>query len=225
MRARSFYHLCEHKTIYLGAGRADRRRARSAAQGRAHLSRTDLPQPEDLRILNSRPKTSYAVSEECLRIYARRSFPTGAAAACATRSSPRCAPEWRDAYDAGHVHRVHGAAGPRPYGAGRQDLPQRACSISRRDIAERPPRSTSSNDPEAFAKREQLRAMDISCDAVILFARAARRAGPEQCGRGDRSGRARPNWKRSPTSATTCRPTPRAISTRRCNTTGSATWR
>ena len=33
-------------------------------------------------------------------------------------------------------------------------------------------------DPEAYGKREQLTAMDIACDALILFRRAPRRSGP-----------------------------------------------
>ena len=60
------------------------------------------------------------------------------------------------------------------------------------------------HDPQAYAKREQLQAMDIACDALILFARRhADLAESEPLGKLTDAGR--PNWRGSPTSAATCR--------------------
>ena len=64
MRARAFLHLCEHKTIYLGDDElivGERGPRPKAAPTFPELTCHSL---EDLRILNSRPKTNYAVAEE-----------------------------------------------------------------------------------------------------------------------------------------------------------------
>ena len=75
MRARSFMHLCEHQTLYLGPGElivGERGPRPKAVPTYPELT---YHSEQDLQILNSRPKTSYAVSDECLRIYREKIIP------------------------------------------------------------------------------------------------------------------------------------------------------
>ena len=84
-----------------GRRRADRGRARAAAQGRAHLSRADLPQrggSADPRLPREDAVTPSA--EECLEIYGGKIIPFWQGRACGTRFS-RVPAEWKDAYEAG----------------------------------------------------------------------------------------------------------------------------
>ena len=68
MRAKSFYYLCEKKTICVDDGElivGERGPCGKAVPTYPELTCHSL---EDLRILDSRPKTSYRVSPECLRV-------------------------------------------------------------------------------------------------------------------------------------------------------------
>ena len=103
MRARAFHHLCEHKTIYLGDGElivGERGPRPKAVPTYPELTCHSL---EDLRILDSRPQDRLPRRRrECLEAYERDGHPLLARPlACATGSSPRCPPEWHEAYDAG----------------------------------------------------------------------------------------------------------------------------
>ena len=116
----------------LGRRGTDRGRTGPDAQSGADLSRTDLPSLEDLEILNSRPKTSYAV---------RRRLPPGLPGAGdsvlartqhARQDLRRHVAQLDRGLRSGDLHRVHGAAGAGPHGAGRQDLPQGADGLPTR---------------------------------------------------------------------------------------------
>ena len=56
---------------------------------------------EDLRILNSRPKTSYAVSDECLQVYEEKIIPYWRGRSMRDKIFAAMSPEWLAAYDAG----------------------------------------------------------------------------------------------------------------------------
>ena len=100
----------------------------------------------------------------------------------------------------------------------------RACSTSRPTS----PRAIAAldfvSDPEACDRREQLAAMRIACDAVILLRRAPRRAGRASWPAASADpARARRAARASPPSAAACPAhAPARLSTRRCRRTGSA---
>ncbi len=169
MRAKSFYHLCEHKTIYIGEDElivGERGPAPKAVPTYPELTCHSV---EDLRILNSRPKTSYAVSEECIAAYAQKIIPYWRDRSMRGRIFAAMEPQWIEAYGAGIFTEFmeqrapgHTVLDDKIYRKGMIDF--------KRDIAEAMARLDVLNDPQALAKREQLAAMDISCDAVMLFA-------------------------------------------------------
>lgn len=169
MRALNFYHLCEHKTLYLGDGElivGERGPQPKAVPTYPELTCHSL---EDLRILNSRPKTNYDVDEECLRAYAETVIPYWRGRTMREHIFAQMSPEWLAAYEAGLFTEFmeqrapgHTVADDKIYRKGLRDF--------QRDIAVAIERLDFLNDPNALAKREQLRAMSISCDAVILFA-------------------------------------------------------
>ena len=75
MRAKSFLHLCQHKTIYLGAGElivGERGPAPKLVPTFPELTCHSI---EDLKILNSRPKTWYRVDDEAIRLYEEKVIP------------------------------------------------------------------------------------------------------------------------------------------------------
>ena len=169
MRARSFHHLCEHKTIFLGDGElivGERGPRPKAVPTYPELTCHSL---EDLRILHSRPKTSYAVSEACLTVYEQEVIPYWRGRSMRDRLFEAVPEEWRAAYDAGLFTEFmeqrapgHTVLDDKIYRKGMLDF--------KREIAEALAALDLARDPEAYDRREQLAAMDIACDAVILFA-------------------------------------------------------
>jgi len=170
MRAKSFYYLCEHKTIFLGPGElivGERGPRPKAVPTYPELTCHSL---EDLEILNSRPKTNYAVSDECLQVYREKIIPYWRGRSIREKLFAAMDEEWLAAYEAGMFTEFmeqrapgHTVLDDKIYRKGMLDF--------KREIAAAAGSLDYCNDPEAYAKREQLAAMDIACDAVILFAR------------------------------------------------------
>lgn len=169
MRARAFLHLCQHKTIYLGDGElivGERGPRPKATPTFPELTCHSL---DDLRILNSRPKTSYAVDRECLRVYEEKVIPYWRGRSIRDKMFQELPGEWRDAYEAGIFTEFmeqrapgHTVLDGKIYRKGMLDFKQDiAAALAGLDFL---------GDPEAYSKRESLKAMDIACDAVIVFA-------------------------------------------------------
>jgi pyruvate formate-lyase/glycerol dehydratase family glycyl radical enzyme len=170
LRALAFELLCRHKTIYLGDDElivGERGPAPKVVPTFPELSCHSL---RDLETLDSRPKTSYDVDKECLEAYERTIIPYWTGRSMRDRMFAELPEEWERAYSAGVFTEFmeqrapgHTVLDDKIYGKGMLDFKQEIARASADiDIA---------GDPEASDKRSQLRAMDIACDAVILFAR------------------------------------------------------
>ena len=169
MRARSFLDLCEKKTLHLGE-----RELIVGERGPAPKVVPTFPEltchsVEDLRILDSRPKTSYAVAPEVIEAYEREVIPYWRGRSLRDRIFATLPPEWHALYEAGLFTEFmeqrapgHTVLDDKIYGRGLVDF--------KADIAAGLGALDTRKDPEAWAKREQLLAMDIACDAVLLFA-------------------------------------------------------
>ena len=177
MRARSFYYLCERKTIYLGEEElivGERGPEPKAVPTYPELTCHSL---EDLQILNSRPKTRYAVSDACLGLYREKIIPYWRGRSMRDKLFAVLPQEWHAAYDAGIFTEFmeqrapgHTVLDDKIYRQGMLDF--------QRQIADAVAALDFLHDAEAYAKREQLAAMSIACEAVMLFAqRHAQRAG------------------------------------------------
>jgi len=182
MRALSFRHLCEHKTIWMGEDElivGERGPRPKATPTYPELTCHSL---EDLRILHSRPKTRYAVSDECRKVYAEKIIPYWRGRSMRDRLFEAMSGEWRAAYDAGLFTEFmeqrapgHTVLDGKIYRQGMLDFKREiAGAIAALDFL---------NDPEAYEKREQLRAMDIACDALLLFAARHAALAREQAAR------------------------------------------
>jgi len=169
MRARSFYYLCEHKAIYLGEDElivGERGPEPKAVPTYPELTCHSV---EDLQILNSRPKTSYAVSEACLRLYREKIIPYWHGRSMRDKLFAALPQPWHAAYEAGIFTEFmeqrapgHTVLDDKIYRKGMLDC--------KREIAEAIALLDFLGDPDAYARLEQLKAMDVACDAAILFA-------------------------------------------------------
>jgi len=169
MRALAFRHLCERKTIYIGDDElivGERGPKPKAVPTYPELTCHSL---EDLRILDTRPKTSYRVPDRCLEVYESTVIPFWRERNLRDHIFAELPREWHDAYEAGIFTEFmeqrapgHTVLDDKIYSRGMLDF--------KRDIATAIAALDFENDAEALDKRDALRSMEISCDAVILFA-------------------------------------------------------
>ncbi len=123
---------------------------------------------EDLRLLKSREKMRYGVSEEVMASYRDDIIPFWKGKSLRERAFDAMAPKWRDVYEAGVFTEFleqrapgHTVADGKIYRRGFLDFKK---AIEKRIIA-------LEGDADAHARQDQLRAMGIACDAIIAFAR------------------------------------------------------
>ncbi len=223
MRALAFRHLCEHKTLYLGEDElivGERGPAPKEVPTFPELTCHSL---EDLRILNSRPKTSYAVPDAVVDDYERIVIPYWQGRSMRDKIFAALPPEWIAAYEAGVFTEFmeqrapgHTVLDDKIYRRGLLDF--------KRDIDEAVAALDFERDPEAWEKREELTGMRIACDAAMRFAERHAELALAQA-------KTEPHLARRAeleTIAAVCRRVPAhapRTSTRRCRPTGSATSR
>jgi formate C-acetyltransferase len=190
LRARAFAYLCEHKTIYIGPDElivGERGPFPKAVPTYPELTCHSL---EDLAILDTRAKTPYIVPEEMVAIYRDTVIPYWRGRSLRDRIFPQMEPAWRDYYEAGLFTEFmeqrapgHTVLDGKIYHRGLRDAQRQiASSLQALDFL---------HDPDATAKREELLAMDIACEAAIHFAerhaalareQAAQEADPQRRG-------------------------------------------
>ncbi|HYW68918.1 MAG TPA: pyruvate formate lyase family protein, partial [bacterium] len=188
MRALVFRHLCERKTLFIDAEElivGERGPAPKATPTYPELTCHSI---EDLRILDSREKTSYAVSEDAIEAYEREVIPYWKGRSLRDRMFERLPERWRTAYDAGIFTEFmeqrapgHTVADGKIYSKGMLDFKARIAAALEK-LEEQPevtkgsrqgaPRNPLGLSPDELRahRREQLRAMDVAADAVITFA-------------------------------------------------------
>jgi formate C-acetyltransferase len=124
---------------------------------------------QDLEILNTRKMTRYAVSDEDIELYKKEVIPYWKGRTMRDRVFSHIPPQWREAYAAGMFTEFMEQRAP-----GHTTLDGTIYKMGMLDfkvqIAERLAALDYLRDPAAADKAEQLRAMDISCDAAIIFA-------------------------------------------------------
>jgi trans-4-hydroxy-L-proline dehydratase len=169
LRAQAFLYLCRSKTIYIGEDElivGERGPRPKSVPTFPELTCHSL---EDLRILNSRPKTWYRVDDKTLRVYEKEVTPYWRGRSMRDRMFMELPQEWKDAYDAGIFTEFmeqrapgHTVLDGKIYAKGMLDF--------KADITRQIESLDFLRDPLAYEKRETLRSFGISCDAVIVFA-------------------------------------------------------
>jgi pyruvate formate-lyase/glycerol dehydratase family glycyl radical enzyme len=170
LRALNFKNLCEKKTIYIGDDElivGERGPYPKAVPTFPELTCHSL---EDLKILNSRTMTGYRVDQAVFDIYKETVIPYWRGRTMRERVFGNGPPNWRSAYEAGMFTEFmeqrapgHTTLDGRIYRKGMLDF--------KAEIGDALKRLDFINDAEAAAKAEQLKAMDIACEAAIIFAR------------------------------------------------------
>lgn len=169
LRALNFKNLCQKKTIYIGADDLIVGERGPNPKSVSTFPELTCHSTEDLKILNSRAMTRYLVSEEDIATYQNEVIPYWQGRTVRDRVFSQVPQAWQSAYEAGLFTEFmeqrapgHTALDGIIYRKGMLDFKQQ--------IAERLAALDYLGDPEAADKAEQLRAMDIACDAAVIFA-------------------------------------------------------
>jgi formate C-acetyltransferase len=187
-RARSFQYLLEHKAICINDGElivGEKGPAPKATPTYPELCCHTL---EDLDILDSREKIPFAASPEAREVYAETIIPFWRGRTMRERIFAEMTGDWLAAYEAGVYTEFmeqrspgHTVLDDKIYRKGMLEFKREIeTSLASLDYL---------NDPEAYAKQEELKAMAICAGALIRFAErhaesaldlAAREADPQR---------------------------------------------
>ncbi|MBQ6749469.1 MAG: glycyl radical protein [Bacteroidaceae bacterium] len=169
LRARNFYEICKKKTIYIGDDELIVGERGPVPKAVPTFPELTCHTVEDLHTLNDRELQPYLISQEDIDTYEREVIPYWEGRTQRERIFSHVSKEWEEAYHAGVFTEFmeqraggHTAMDGKMYHRGLLDCKALiAKTLSELDFI---------NDPEATDKQQELQAMDISCDAAILFA-------------------------------------------------------
>jgi formate C-acetyltransferase len=169
LRAMNFRELCAKKTIYLGEGELIVGERGPRPKAVSSFPELTCHSEEDLRILDSRPMTSYSVPPEDMAIYRELVIPYWRGRSMRDRAFAEIPEDWKDLYATGFFTEFMEQRAP-----GHTSLDgsiyARGLGSRRAEIAAARASLDWGADPEALAKDEELKAMDIACEAAIIFA-------------------------------------------------------
>ena len=168
-RALAFQYLMEHKTIYLGEGELIVGEKETAPKATPTYPELCCHTLQDLDILNSREKISFAVSPEARQVYQETIIPFWQGKSMRDLIFREMTNEWRAVYEAGVFTEFmeqrspgHTVLDDKIYHQGMLDFKAGIQqSLTNLDYL---------NDPDAYDKQEQLKAMAITAGALIRFA-------------------------------------------------------
>jgi pyruvate formate-lyase/glycerol dehydratase family glycyl radical enzyme len=169
VRARAFEHILANKFIYIGEDELIVGERGPEPKASPTYPEICIHSLQDLDILHSRKKVSFAVDDETRKYYAQKIIPYWTGRSNRAKIMNAMSREWLEAYSAGIFTEFqeqrapgHTVCGDTIYKKGMQDFIQDIRSaIDKLDFI---------NDPMAYHKSEQLKAMEITANALIGFA-------------------------------------------------------
>ncbi len=169
MRALNFLEICEKKAIYIGKNELIVGERGEKPKAVSTFPELTCHTVEDLNVLNTRDQQRYTISREDIEIYRKEVIPYWQGRTQRERIFNFVPDEWKAAYEAGLFTEFmeqrapgHTCLDGKVYKKGMLDF--------KREINEEIAKLDYFNDPEATDKEEQLKAMAVSCDAIIRLA-------------------------------------------------------
>ncbi len=169
MRALNFMEICKQKRIFIGEDELIVGERGPKPKSVPTFPELTCHSVEDFHVLNSREQQRYTISQKDIDTYEREVIPYWKGRTMRERIFSHVPREWQAAYEAGVFTEFmeqrapgHTALDGKIYQKGMFDFKKEIeAHIQRLDFL---------NDPEATDKLEELKAMAVSCDAVIVFA-------------------------------------------------------
>lgn len=174
-RARAFEYLLRHKHICINEGELIVGERGPAPKATPTYPEINLHSLQDLDILDNREKVSFKVDGSVRQAYQEQVIPFWEGRDNRSRIMAAMAPEWHEAYQAGIFTEFqeqrapgHTVLGPKMFHTGFLELKE--------EIRQAMEQLDWFQDAKAYARSEELKAMAICCDAIILYAERHARA-------------------------------------------------
>jgi pyruvate formate-lyase/glycerol dehydratase family glycyl radical enzyme len=168
-RAKAFEYLLKNKKLCINDGELIVGERGPAPKQTPTYPEISLHSIHDLEILNSREKVFFQVDEEVKSIYEKVIIPFWKGKSNRDRIMNLMTPEWHTAYKAGLFTEFQEQRAP-----GHTVLGYKLFKTGFLKLKEEIKESESTldfyKDTQAFEKLEELKAMDIACDAIIMYA-------------------------------------------------------
>ena len=169
MRALQFLDHCQKKTVYIGDDELIVGERGPKPKAVPTFPELTCHSVEDFHVLNTRDQQRYHVDPKDIEVYEKEVIPYWQGRTMRERIFSHVPDEWRRAYESGLFTEFmeqrapgHTVLDGKIYRKGMLDF--------KNDIKAHLDSLDYLLDPEATDKAEELKAMDISCDAVIVFA-------------------------------------------------------
>ncbi len=168
-RAKAFEYILQHKVICINEGELIVGERGPAPKATPTYPEINLHSLQDLDILDSRKKVSFKVDPETRKAFEEVIIPYWTGKTNRERVFNNLDSNWLDAYEAGMFTEFqeqrapgHTVLGSKIYRQGMKDISKEV----RRAMHE----LDFLNDPDAYNKREELKAMEITARTIIMFA-------------------------------------------------------
>ncbi len=170
LRALTFLDHCERKTLYIGEDELIVGERGPKPKAIPTFPELTCHSVEDFHTLNTRDMQPYLTSQKDIDTYAQKVIPYWQGKTQRERIFNHVPQEWKAAYEAGLFTEFMEQRAP-GHTALDGKIYQKGMLGFKQEIEEHIKNLDYLNDPEATDKAEQWKAMAISCDAVIVFAK------------------------------------------------------
>jgi len=170
LRAKSLLHFMEHKTLWLGDGELIVGEKASGPQAAPTFPEICCHSIEDMEVMDARDLINFTVAPEDYDIQKKDVIPYWMGKTMREKILAVQTDAWRACYAAGIFTEFMEQRGP-GHTVGSFKLYEKGFMDYKADIAESIAKLDFHKDLEAVSKLEQLKAMDICCDAVMVLGR------------------------------------------------------
>ncbi|MBI3125018.1 MAG: glycyl radical protein [Ignavibacteriales bacterium] len=170
VRAMAFKYILEHKVLCINDGELFVGEKGPEPKATPTYPELCIHSKEDLEILHNREKVWFKSSDETRNVILNEVAPFWNGKSIREKILAEVDEEWRDAYKAGIFTEFMEQRAP-GHTVGDDKIFRKGMLDFKKEIEEELSKLDFYNDKEAFAKREELRAMNIAADAIMLFAK------------------------------------------------------
>jgi len=168
-RAMTFKHILENKKICINENELIVGERGPEPKATPTYPEVSLHSLKDLEVLDSRPKVWFRVDDETKKVYEQEIIPFWKGNSQRDKMFSLLPEEWKAAYEAGVFTEFQEQRAPGHTVAGKKIF-QKGMLDLKKEIQESIEKYRLSEDPKANDKIEELKAMDIAADAIIIFA-------------------------------------------------------
>ena len=168
LRALAFKHFMENKTINIGEGELIVGEKGDGPQKAPTFPDICCHTIEDMEIMNERELIGFKVSEEDFKLQEEKIIPYWKDRQIRKKILDSMTDEWKACYGAGIFTEFMEQRGP-GHTVGGPHLYEKGFNDYKKEIQDQIDKLDFLNDKEASKKKEQLNAMSIACDAIIIL--------------------------------------------------------